>query len=159
MKLWIVILVVLISVISGSCFRTESYSPIPSIELIDFALSDTLDGLQNRVLNGTLHFSFVDGDGDIGFDTIQPQKNTIFIEKYKYVVGVLTPVELLLPLNYYVPKFTPVGNDKTLKGEIIVKDLNENYPFNGDTVLYKFYIVDRAGNVSNIESTGNIIIE
>ncbi|MDD2385271.1 MAG: hypothetical protein PHP52_00650 [Bacteroidales bacterium] len=158
MKSWKVILLVFISVTCVSCFRIEQYSPIPKIEFIEFTLKDTLDGLQNRVLNGTLQFAFVDGDGDIGFDTIQPQKNTIFLEKYRFVAGVLTPVELILPLNYYVPKFTPVGNDKTLKGEIIVNDLNENYPFNGDTILYKFYIVDRAGNVSNVESTGNMII-
>ncbi|MDD2636122.1 MAG: hypothetical protein PHW82_11550 [Bacteroidales bacterium] len=159
MKSWKTVLSLIVILISFSCFRIEHYSPIPKIEFIDFTFNDTLDGLQNRVLSGTLRFLFVDGDGDIGFDTIQPQQNTIFIEKYRYVAGVLSPVELLLPLNYYVPKFTPVGNHKTLTGEIIVKDLNENYPLSGDTIVYKFYIVDRAGNVSNIESTGNMIIE
>lgn len=159
MKSWKLILVLLCVIVNVACFRIVRYSPIPNIELISFEFKDTLDALQNRVLNGKLHFSFVDGDGDIGFDTVQPQQNTIFLEKYKYVEGVLTPIELLFPLNYYVPKFTPSGNDKTLKGEIIVNDLNENYPFNGDTILYKFYIVDRAGNVSNVESTGNMIIK
>ncbi|MDD4148463.1 MAG: hypothetical protein PHE33_00375 [Bacteroidales bacterium] len=142
-----------------SCFGVEQYSPIPKVEFVDFTFNDTINILENRVLNGTLHFSFVDGDGDIGFDTISPQKNTIFLEKYQFMSGVLIPVELLLPLNYYVPKFTPEGNDKTLKGEILINDLDENYPFSGDTILYKFYIVDRAGNVSNVESTGNLILQ
>jgi len=141
-----------------SCFKLEQYPPEPQIEFIDFTFVDTVDGLENRVLNGTLHFSFVDGDGDIGFDTIQPQQNTVFLEKFKYQNGVATSIDLLIPLNYFVPKFVTEGNRKTLKGEIIINDLDENYPFNGDTVFYKFYIVDRAGNVSNIDSTGNLII-
>ncbi len=154
---FVIVLVIFVLVIS--CFRIEQYPPEPQIELISFTFRDTLDGLDNPVLRGTLHFSFVDGDGDIGFDTAAPQQNTIFLEKYKYVDGLLTPAELLVPLNYYVPKFEPEGNNKTLKGEIMVNDIDETSPFNGDTILYKFYIVDRAGNVSNVETTGDLILK
>ncbi|PLX08959.1 MAG: hypothetical protein C0596_03880 [Marinilabiliales bacterium] len=114
--------------------------------------------MDNPVLRGTLHFSFVDGDGDIGFDTTSPQQNTIFLEKYRYIDGLLTAVDLQVPLNYYVPLFEPEGSSKTLKGEIYVNDLDETAPFDGDTIVYKFYIVDREGNVSNVESTGDLIL-
>ena len=146
-------------ILSVSCFRIEQYPDEPSIELISFTYADTVDILDNNVLRGTLHFSFVDGDGDIGFDTTSPQQNPIFLEKYKYINGVLTPVTLQVPQSYYVPLFEPEGNNKTLKGEIFVNEIDEKPPYNGDTVVYKFYIIDRAGNVSNVESTGDMILQ
>ena len=142
-----------------SCFKIETYPVEPSVKTIGFTLVDSMDLLGNPILNGTLHFSFIDGDGDIGFDTVAPQQNTIFIEKYKIVNGISQLVNLSPPLYYYVPKFTSEGNNRALKGEMFVRDLNEYQPFDGDTIMYKFYIVDRAGHVSNIDSTEYLIIE
>ncbi len=156
-----VIFIILFSFSILSCFRIEHYPPEPQIELIEFTFVDTVDDMDkgNRVLKGTLHFSFIDGDGDIGFDTTSPQQNTIFMEKYMYNDGVLNIVQLNPEPNYYIPYFESEGPNKTLKGEMIVNDINEYGPFLGDTIIYKFYIVDRAGNVSNIESTGNLILK
>lgn len=152
----IILIILFCTVFLQSCFKIEPYSPIPSIEFLDFSAVDTTDLLGNRVINGTLHFYFVDGDGDIGFDTISPRQNTIFIEKFKVVNGTESKIDLIVPLNYFVPKFSNSSNRKTLKGEMIVNDLNENFPLEYDTIIYKFYIVDRAGNTSNIETTGYI---
>jgi len=142
-----------------SCFKVEPFSPVPSIEFMDFNLVDTTDLLGNRVLNGTLHFYFVDGDGDIGFDTTSPRQNTIFLEKFKIANGIESKIDLLVPLSYFVPKFSNSSNNRTLKGEMIINDLNENFPLEYDTIVYKFYIVDREGNTSNIESTGYISLK
>lgn len=152
----VILLIVFCSIMLQACFKIEPYSPIPSIEFLDFRNIDTTDLLGNKVMNGTLHFYFVDGDGDIGFDTISPRQNTIFLEKFKVVDGVETKIDMLIPLNYFVPKFDNSTTNKTLKGEMIIDDLNENYPLDYDTIIYKFYIVDRAGNSSNIESTGYV---
>lgn len=141
-----------------SCFKIETYPPEPEVSLIDFVFIDSVDALGNEVRNGTLHFSFVDGDGDIGFDTTSPQQNTIFIEKYKFIDGELTKLDLIVPLNFYVPKFSSTGNNKALKGEIYVNDLNETKPFNGDTIMYTYYIVDRSGNKSNVDSTEFMVV-
>lgn len=146
-------------IVLQSCFKVETYPPEPQIDMLDFTYKDTVDELDNPVLNGTLHFYFVDGDGDIGFDTTTPRENTIFIEKFKISGGQEISLDYLVPLNYYVPKFTHSGTNQTLKGEIIVNDLNEIYPFEADTIMYKFYIVDRAGNKSNTESTGYLILQ
>jgi len=161
MKLFKIISFLFLGLFAISCFRIEEYPPEPQIELIEFVFVDTVDGMENgnRVFNGTLRFSFIDGDGDIGFDTTSPQQNTIFLEKYKYNNGVLSIVDLNIDPHYYVPYFNPEGPNKTLKGEMIIYDIDEYPPFDGDTILYKFFIVDRAGNVSNIESTGNLILK
>ena len=156
---FIVLIILFISIFAfQACFKLEQYPPEPQVEFIDFIFIDTIDGLGNSILKGTLHFSFIDGDGDIGFDTTSPQQNTIFLEKYKLENGILVPIELLVPLNYYVPEFETDKKNRSLKGEMYVNDLNEIYPLSNDTIMYKFYIIDRTGNHSNIDSTGYITV-
>lgn len=157
------IIAVLIVTLLGlqSCFKIETYSDIPHIELLEFTFVDTIDNpeLGNKVMKGTLHFYFVDGNGDIGFDTTSPRQNTIFMEKYKISGNQAILIDLVVPLNYFVPKFSRSGSNSTIKGEMFVKDLNESYPFANDTIMYKFYVVDRAGNKSNVDSTGYLILK
>lgn len=156
----ILILILFISLFAlQSCFKVETYPPEPRVEFLDFKYVDTIDGLENHVLNGTLHFYFEDGDGDVGFDTTTPRKNTIFLEKYIVTDGVEILSDVSVPLNFYVPEFENSGENSTLKGEMFVNDLNESYPLNSDTIFYKFYIVDRAGNKSNVESTGYLVLK
>ncbi len=159
MKVLILVLILSLFLSLQSCFKIETYSPEPKVTLIDFIFTDTVDELENEVRNGTLHFSFVDGDGDIGFDTTAPQQKTIFLEKYKFIDGILTKLDFdELNLDYYIPKFSPTGNNKALQGEIYVNDLNETKPFVGDTIMYTYYIVDRSGNKSNVDSTEFMIV-
>ncbi len=156
-KVLIAALIVL-AFIMQSCFKPEVYPPEPSIEFLDFNFIDTVDLLDNPVLNGTLHFYFVDGDGDVGFDTTSPRKNTIFLEKYKIENGQEILIDLTVPLSYFVPEFENSTENSALKGEMFVNDLNETFPFEDDTILYKFYIVDRSGNKSNVANTGYLVL-
>ncbi len=142
-----------------SCFKIETYPPEPKIEFLDFIFVDTVDVLGNIVLEGTLHLYFEDGDGDVGFDTTTPRKNTIFLEKFIVVNGQEVLADVAIPLDYYVPKFENSNEVSTIKGEMFVNDLNEMMPFDSDTILYKFYIVDRAGHKSNVESTGYLVLK
>jgi hypothetical protein len=156
------IIIILISVCS--CFKIETYPPEPQIEFISFSLTDSTDVLDNPVLYGELHFSFIDGDGDLGFfqaaDTsTEDISKTIFITPYKKTNGEFVEDTNIIPLNYRIPYFETAGNNKTLKGEIIVKDINHNPPYGDDTLKYKFYIKDRAGNVSNIEETQEFVLK
>ncbi len=151
-QLYIIILLAIVVAVQ-SCFKLESYPNEPKVEYLDFILVDTLDKLGNVIKQGTLQFAFTDGDGDIGFDTTTPLQNTIFLEKYKVEDGELSLIELFVPLNYYIPKYENLEEGKPLKGEMLVTDINEIYPYVSDTILYTFYIVDRAGNVSNMDTT------
>lgn len=156
---YITIFIIINLITFVSCFKIITYPETPEVDFISFEIKDSLDILGNSVISGTLHFYFVDGDGDIGFDTIGGVKNTIFLEKYKIENGTPIKIDLLVPLNYYVPKFEKTGNNKTLKGEMFVYELNEYVPFEYDTIMYKFYIIDRAGNKSNVDSTGYIALK
>ncbi|HOE03971.1 MAG TPA: hypothetical protein PLZ52_02045 [Bacteroidales bacterium] len=151
------------SLLFTACFHIESYPPEPQIELKYFTLTDSVDGLGNPVLNGELCISFVDGDGDIGYqatsDTAAADTlKTVFIKKYLKEDGVFKEVYLAVPLNFRVPYFESEGNNPTLKGEIIVHDLNSNPPFAGDTIKYSVYIKDRAGHKSNTIETPIMVL-
>jgi hypothetical protein len=152
-----VIISILILTGLSSCFKPDVFPPEPHIEFTEFVFIDTVDVLDNPVLNGTLKFYFVDGDGDIGFDTTSPRKNTIFIQKYAIRNGEEVLVDLQVPLHFYVPVFVNSDPDKALQGDMYVNDLNEIIPFSDDTIMYEFYIVDRAGNKSNVETTGYLV--
>jgi hypothetical protein len=68
-------------------------------------------------------------------------------------------LDLQIPLEFYVPVFENSDPDMALKGDMFVNDLNEIFPFSDDTIMYKFYIVDRAGNKSNVEETGFLVLK
>ena len=140
-----------------SCEPKVDYPDEPTVEFKSFTFTDTTL-LGNPVKQGTLTFSFTDGDGDIGFDTISPRQNTIFMTKHKMVNNVLTQMDLLVDLNYFVERIYTDNNRHAVSGDIKIEDLNEYKNTFGDTIMYKFYIVDRAGNRSNTDSTGLIVV-
>lgn len=139
-----------------SCEPKVDYPDEPTVEFKSFTFADTTL-LGNPVKQGTLTFSFTDGDGDIGFDTVA-RKNTIFMTKHKMVNNVLTQMDLLVDLNYFVERIYSDNDRHAVSGDIKIEDLNEYKNTFGDTIMYKFYIVDRAGNRSNTDSTGLIYV-
>ncbi len=151
------VLLLLASAIMPSCKPEEEYPIEPTVTFKEFTFADTVL-LGNTVKRGTLTFSFTDGDGDIGFDTVSPRKNTIFMTKHKMKDNVLTQMDLLVDLDYFVERIYSDDKKQAISGDIKIEDLNEYAMSFGDTIMYKFYIVDRAGNHSNTDSTGLIIV-
>lgn len=147
------ITIILIGIIGSfiffiSCHKIETYPSTPQIEYLKFYKEDS-----------SISFSFIDGDGDIGFlqgDTIfTPDGDTVaenlFVTLYEKIDSVYEEVSLLIPLYFRIPNIVPQGVNKTLKGEI-------NFKFNLigleiDTFKFEFYIVDNALHKSNIETT------
>lgn len=132
----------------SGCHKIETYSNTPQIEYLDFFEEDS-----------SVSFSFVDGDGDIGFrqgDTIftslgDTVVENLFITLYEKVDSTYEEVSLLLPFYFRIPYVAPQGVNKTLKGEINFK-FNYN-PIVIDTFKFEFYITDNALHKSNIETT------
>lgn len=151
------VLLLLASAIMPSCKPEEEYPDEPTVTFKEFTFADTVL-LGNTVKRGTLTFSFTDGNGDIGFDTVSPRKNTIFMTKHKMQDNVMTQMDLLVDLNYFVERIYKDDKKHAISGDIKIEELNEYAMSFGDTIMYKFYIVDRAGNKSNTDSTGLIII-
>lgn len=157
-----IILLFLITVtVFFSCKKPKKYSEIPEVKYLSFRLFDTSDGLNDNVKMGILSFSFTDGDGDLGimnYDTAAPLNTNIKISLYKKVDSTFQEVIFPLPLNFTIPYLSASeGQNKTVKGEIRVK-LNCDYQENYKIVKYKFHILDRAEHKSNVDSTGEIML-
>lgn len=145
----------------SACIQIESYPEEPEITFKSFEFRDSIDLLGNRIDVGVLQFDFVDGDGDIGFlpDEVLYDENgkeynhNCFLSLYTVQNGIQTEVELSdsTLLYFRIPFLQPQGQNPTLKGVITLKI--EYLYFNYDTVLYEFFLMDRAFNNSNIERT------
>jgi len=141
-----------------SCEKAEEFSIVPEIKYKDFYLTPGEPGAS--IATGKLVFSFIDGDGDIG----NFHKDTTLIDHNAD------------SLNMFIQGFYKSGGDfisynntainlpylekgiyrKTIKGEIEISlYLTILTP---DTLMYSFYLVDRAGHQSNTETTPELII-
>jgi hypothetical protein len=146
-----------------ACFEIKEYPPEPQIEYKSFLIRDTIDALDNPVLRGTLRLHFIDGDGDIGheesMDTTNEDTNkNLFIDLLKKEEGNYQEAELAVPYKYRIPYFETTANNPTLEGDIIVNEINFNAPYEGDTIKLRFYLIDRAGNKSNVEVTPEVVL-
>ena len=134
-----------------ACKKESNLPPEPQIKYLDFT---------QRPDSGFLRLSFTDGDGNINLSREDTNFN-FFISYFEKHGGNFTELVLRPPLNYRIRDINPSEEKKPLEGIIKVKWKAPYYnPFlrNGDTIRYDFYIVDIAGNKSNIETTGDIII-
>ncbi len=146
--------IILISILFLKCEKAETYSEIPEIKYTRFNVIEG-DG-DYTVANGILTFSFVDGDGDIGFgenkDTTLSQEYDIFICEYYFLNDTFT---LNDTINYWMPYFEEGIYRESIMGSIDV--ILPQTILSPDTIRYEFYILDRAGHKSNIEVTPEII--
>jgi len=175
-KIHLFLLIILIAV-SGSCRKVEKFPPVPKIEYQDFTriYNPDLD-IYDR---GVLHFTFEDGDGDIGLnsgDTFPPYNSdskyhyNLIITYFEMQNGEIKEVPILwfnpqteqydtLTLSARIPNLTPEGINKAISGDIFDTLFIYNFNSSFDTIKFDAYIVDRALNESNSISTPLIIRE
>ena len=161
---------VLIILVAVACVKIQPVSPIPEIHFKSLEAGIYYDSLLDQNLPGAkLVFSFVDGDADFGVyqQTLNVTSNpdsiyNIFLQPYykidsTYYLIEIDPNDTVHPPPYYRvfedPKLDRVGQNKTIKGDITIQliDLPQY-----DTIRYEFYIMDRAGHKSNVETTSDI---
>jgi hypothetical protein len=151
------------AILSVACRKIEQISPIPSIRFESFSIFDTTDILGNQLKGGKLEFYFEDGDGDIGIESPSGLGNdttNLFLTLYRKTNGEMVPAEEgdpLYPSSYRIPYMERLGQNKILSGTITVTFMYLFYSPT-DTVMYDFYIRDRAMHDSNVASTSEIII-
>jgi hypothetical protein len=140
-----------------ACKKQERYSDIPEIKFISFEKLNQYEGL--------LTFYFQDGEGDIGLEEWEnqpPFEYNLFCDYYEKQNGVFVKVDscetgqgVMIPFIKHgrIPKLSYLP-EESINGEIYYKMSPDYYdifsPYN-DTIQYKFYIVDRKLNKSNVE--------
>jgi hypothetical protein len=165
---WLIIGI--IAFLTVGCVETEPVSTIPHITFKDLELVFGYDSLYNKILIGKLEFSFIDGDADIGIDSLNIIKDTtswyennynVFLKPYEKIDTnyYAIPNDSTIPPPYFTifknEKLDRSGQNKTIKGTITLNITYEIIP-PYDTIKYEFYIRDRAGNNSNVEVTSDI---
>jgi hypothetical protein len=157
-------IIILSFILFFSCGKIEKLPPEPSISFMSFEVFDTTDILENIVKGGRLYFKFQDGDGDLGLPAPglvggQDTTNLFFILKRKAgsVFDTVPKNDPIRPSDYRIPYMDRQGQNKILKGNIKITFL---YLFSSptDTIKYFFNIKDRAGNISNTDSTCVIVL-
>ena len=156
----ILVIVVALPFFSG-CEKIRQLPPEPVVEFRQFTMHDTVDILGNPAKAGILEFYFEDGDGDLGLkQPVEGQTDTtnLFFTLYNKENGVFTEAgdsDPNDPSDYRIPYMEREGQNKILQGLIEITFLYFFYEIT-DTIMYDFYIKDRAGNESNIASTCEI---
>ena len=153
-------------VIFSACPTPQQYSEIPEIKFKQVELYDTIDDpdLENPVKVYKLRFGIIDGDGDIGLnleDTLGLEIDSIYVNNFISALyeikngDTIFIADSLDSYNYRVPYVVPQGQNKTLIADIYI---NYEFLYQDDTLLYDsvlfiFYMIDRAINKSNVEKT------
>ncbi len=161
----IAFLIPIISIILYACPTPQQYPIEPDIAFKDVTLADSFDLLGNRVKSFKLCFNVVDGDGNIGLkeeDTIGPFHRdsayfyNLFCQLYEIVDGENVEIDEPAPRNYRIPYVQPQGQNVTLIADIII-DMEFAYTqqqyLEYDSIMLKFYILDREFNQSNTAQT------
>jgi len=161
--------IILIAITFVSCVKTEPVLPIPEITFKSLEVYYAYDTLLEQYLPiGELVFSFIDGNADIGLYEEDVIDDTTGWDERNYNVF-LTPYQKLDTLYYLIEsdssnpppyytiwhntKLDRVGQNKTIKGTITLT-LSDMPQY--DTIRYEFFIRDRAGNDSNLETTSDV---
>ena len=147
LKQSILFISICLGILLFACRKIESYPDTPQIKYVKFEQTDS-----------SITFSFIDGDGDIGFEQGDSLigdsiiKHNLFITLYEKVDTVFEEVLFQIPLFYRIPNVMPQGQNKTLKGEIVFS-FSAIKPFDYDTFKFEFFIIDNAFHESNKEIT------
>jgi len=165
----------IIAVFLCACKKPVRYSDIPEIKFISFEKKPKeyliVGGIPVLEMNkGELIFYFQDGDGDIGlnksdmyppFDSTSVYYHNFFCDYYEKRNGIFEKIDSveikgkMAPFNHNarIPRLSYLP-EESIHGEIAITISPDYYitssPYN-DTILLKFYIVDRKLNKSNTE--------
>jgi len=145
----------------------ETVSPVypdePVVDYQGFTLFASVDSLGNKTIMGRITFDFTDGDGDLGLLPIEENTNIELPDSLKYnfylqVYDLQAYEYVKIPeseggiLKYRIPHLDKNPTNGTM-------DLDISYPvIFHDTIFYTFYIVDRAFNHSNTDSTDVVVL-
>ena len=158
-----VILMAALVMIVASCRKIEKLPDEPMVEYRSFAVFDSTDILGNAIKAGKLTFYFEDGDGDLGLDApdgTSADTSNLFLTLYRKTDGVFVPAsdsDPLYPSAYRIPYMETPGQNKILRGTIDVTMIYFFYN-DTDTLFYEFWVEDRAGHLSNQDSTSVIVL-
>lgn len=129
----------------SSCKKDDAtISDIPAIEFVSVTPASVTE-YQDKI---TFTISYTDGNGDLGENN--PDVKNLF----------LTDSRNNVTYKYRIQQLAPEGSSIAIKGTLSVI-LNNTGITNGSTsqtFTYSLYVVDRAGNQSNIVTSSPVVV-
>lgn len=145
---------------------SDKYQNTPKVEFLNSLDSIAHDPLGNLIKKIQIEFYLIDGDGDVGlyggmgYPYVGDSSWNYFSSCYYIQNGEILEDTLLIDSvrNFTIPFIETQGLDETLKANVFItyETLTASlFPY--DSLLFSFYVVDRAFNKSNIEWTDTIV--
>ena len=127
----------------ASCKKDKDFPTTPVLKNREFKKLSTSTALWRM--------GFTDGDGDIGVENASDTANFI-VTIYSIKNGVDSAMDAQ---NYRIPVVENIRTVKGIEGEIRfdIDGLDFFKPAKIDSVYYEGYLLDRAGNKSNVLAT------
>jgi hypothetical protein len=155
---WIALII--IAMLQAACNKVPLYPDEPILTDGSFELLKNSIGQDTAVL---IKFKFTDGDGDLGLtaaDTIPPYDKNLFVAYFQKVDGKFE--KIVLPGSTDTLNFNSRIRDYNITGANAAQaevSLNINISVVlADTILFEYYLRDKARNISNKLSTGPIAL-
>jgi hypothetical protein len=156
--LWIAL--ISLALLQAACNKVPLYPDEPILTDGSFELLKNSIGQDTAVL---IKFKFTDGDGDLGLtaaDTIPPYDKNLFVAYFQKVDGKFE--KIVLPGSTDTLNFNSRIRDYNITGANAAQaevSLNINISVVlADTILFEYYLRDKARNISNKLSTGPIAL-
>lgn len=130
-----------------SCLKDNDFAEVPAIDFVEFV---SFTNESDEVDSAKFVFNFQDGDGDLGSDNpLEINCYLIYEEKNGSSITTFPEID---DREYNLPNLTPNANDKNIEGEIslILKPAPIFNILTDSSYRYKCYVIDRAGNSSNV---------
>jgi hypothetical protein len=143
--------------LSYSCIKKNTYTLTPAIEFSDF-IPYTDESADLKIL-------FNDGDGDIGVDANDTTLSLFTTYYYydtvalKYRAFLKTSPNDTLRSNYIVKAPTDAYKGKPISGEISVRLQQYRHSTKIKKIKYVVYLLDKAGNKSNVITTPELNVK
>jgi hypothetical protein len=149
-----------IAMLQAACNKVPLYPDEPILTDGSYELLKNSIGQDTAVL---IKFKFTDGDGDLGLtaaDTIPPYDKNLFVAYFQKVDGKFE--KIVLPGTTDTLNFNSRIRDYNITGANAAQaevSLNINISVVlADTIMFEYYLRDKARNISNKLSTGPIAL-
>ncbi len=137
-----IILLLSVFCLIASCKKETGISTIPEIAFISISPSVVKEYKDSIVFT----FSYTDGDGDLGENNADA-KNLFLTDNRNGIT-----------YQFRIPLLAPTGSSVAIKGNlnVVLNNTGITNSASSQTVTYRIYVKDRAGNQSNSITTSAI---
>ncbi len=144
------LLLILPLLVLASCDDDPVFPVIPEITFLGITPAEseqfTTDGLQ-------VTLRYQDGDGDLGYEGTEKTTNLFVTDTRAAFEN--NPARTTA---YSIPNLTPETRKPSIQGQITITMLTPPWEPTEEPCVFEIYMVDRAGNVSNVIQTDPITV-